>query len=47
MENKHTSPLFMIMMAGLTAFGPLSIDMYLPALPKLKITSVQRLRSHN
>ncbi|WP_353419527.1 hypothetical protein PYH66_00915 [Staphylococcus delphini] len=36
MENKRTSPLFIIIMAGLAAFGPLSIDMYLPALPEVK-----------
>ncbi|WP_086428677.1 multidrug effflux MFS transporter [Staphylococcus cornubiensis] len=38
MENKRTSPLFVIIMAGLAAFGPLSIDMYLPALPEVKNT---------
>ncbi|WP_353421555.1 hypothetical protein [Staphylococcus delphini] len=36
MENKRTSPLFIIIMAGLAVFGPLSIDMYLPALPEVK-----------
>ncbi|UXS37083.1 hypothetical protein MUA34_01120 [Staphylococcus delphini] len=36
MENKRTSPLFIIIMAGLAAFGPLSIDMYLSALPEVK-----------
>ncbi|ARJ50792.1 multidrug effflux MFS transporter [Staphylococcus lutrae] len=36
MEKKRISPLFIIIMAGLAAFGPLSIDMYLPALPEVK-----------
>ncbi|AKS66126.1 bicyclomycin transporter TcaB [Staphylococcus schleiferi] len=36
MEKKHISPLFILIMAGLSAFGPLSIDMYLPALPEVK-----------
>ncbi|WP_233438145.1 hypothetical protein [Macrococcoides canis] len=33
---KHKSLLFILVMASLAAFGPLSIDMYLPALPEVK-----------
>ncbi|WP_241961233.1 hypothetical protein [Staphylococcus hominis] len=36
MKKKNISPLFILIMAGLAAFGPLSIDMYLPALPEVK-----------
>lgn len=36
MKEKRMSPLFILIMAGLSAFGPLSIDMYLPALPEVK-----------
>ncbi|WP_325979384.1 Bcr/CflA family efflux MFS transporter [Staphylococcus epidermidis] len=35
-EEKNISPLFILIMAGLAAFGPLSIDMYLPALSEVK-----------
>lgn len=34
-KTKWSSPLFIIIMGGLAAFAPLSIDMYLPALPEV------------
>ena len=34
-ERRHLTPPVAIVLGGLSAFGPLSIDMYLPALPRL------------
>ncbi|UXS75686.1 hypothetical protein [Staphylococcus chromogenes] len=33
--KQKPSFIFILVMAGLAAFGPLSIDMYLPALPQV------------
>ena len=46
-NKKKNSPLFIIILGALTAIGALSIDMFLPGLPELKMILIRLLQMHN
>lgn len=46
-KQKKNSPLFIIILGALTAIGALSIDMFLPGLPELKMILIRLLQMHN